>query len=49
MAAKKFKMAAAELKIGQNSPTHTLKLKFEAEVLADCVFLAYNEEGSIQI
>ena len=38
MAAQKFKMAAAELKIGQNSPMHTLKLKFEAVVLADCMF-----------
>ena len=45
MAAKKFKMAAAELKIGQNSPMHTLKLKFEAVVLTDCMFLAYDEEG----
>ena len=27
-----FKMAATELKIGQNSPIHTLKLKFEAVV-----------------
>ena len=49
MAAKKFKMAAAELKIGQNSPMHTLKLKFEAVVLADCMYLAYDEEGGIQI
>ena len=49
MAAKKFKMAAAELKIGQNLPMHTQKLKFEAVVLADCTFLAYDEEGGIQI
>ena len=28
MAAKKFKMAATELKIGQNSPIHPLKIKF---------------------
>ena len=49
MAAKKFKMAAKELKIGQNSPMHTLKLKFEGVVLADCMFLAYDEEGGIQI
>ena len=27
-----FKLAATELKIGQNSPIHTLKLKFEAVV-----------------
>ena len=49
MAAKKFKMAATELRIGQNLPMHTLKLKFEAVVLIDCMFLTYNEEGGIQI
>ena len=49
MAAKKFKMAATELKIGQNSPIHTLKLKFEAVVLTDCIFLVHNEEGGIPI
>ena len=49
MAAKKFKMATAELKIGQNSPIYTLKLKFEAVVLVDCIYLAYNEEGGFQI
>ena len=38
---KKFKMAATELKIGQNSPIHTLKLKFEAVILTDCIFLVY--------
>ena len=45
----KFKMAATELKIGQNSPIHTLKLKFEAVVLIDCMYFAYNEEGGIKI
>ena len=49
MAAKKIKMASTELKIGQNSPIHTLKLKFEAVVLIDCMYLAYNEEGGILI
>ena len=48
MKAKKFKMAAAELKIGQNSPMHTLKLKFEAVILADRMFLAYDEEEGIR-
>ena len=42
-------MAAIQLKIGQNSPMHTLKLKFEAVVLIDCMFLAYDEDGGIQI
>ena len=37
MAAKKLKMAATELEIGQNSPMHTLKLKLEAVVLTDCM------------
>ena len=46
MAAKKFKMAPAELR---NSPIYTLKLKFEAVVLIDWMYLAYNEEGGIQI
>ena len=45
----KFKMAATELKIGQNSPMHTLKLKFEAVVLTDCMFLACNEQAGIPI
>ena len=49
MAAKKFKMAATELKIGQNLPMHTLKLKFEAAVLTDCLFLACNEQVGIPI
>ena len=49
MAAKKFKMADTELKIGQNSPMHTLKLKFEAVVLTDCLFLAFNEQAGIPI
>ena len=31
-------MAAKELKIGQHSPIHTLKLKFEAIVFIDCMF-----------
>ena len=31
-------MAAKELKIGQHSPIHTLKLKFEAVVFIDCMF-----------
>ena len=35
-------MAATELKIGQNSAIDTLKLKFEAKVFIDCMFLAYN-------
>ena len=53
--AEQFKMAAKSLNgcqkltIGQNSPTHTQKLKFEAEVLIDCMFSAYNVEGCIQI
>ena len=42
-------MAAAQLKIGQNSPMGILKLKFEAVILADCMFLAYDEEEGIQI
>ena len=42
-------MAATELKIGQNSPIQTLKLKFEAVVLIDCVFYEYNVEGFIQV
>ena len=37
------------LYIGQNSPIHTLKLKYEAVVLADCMYLACNEEGGTQI
>ena len=45
----KFKMAATELKIGQNSPMRTLKLKFEAVVLTDCLFLACNEQVGIPI
>ena len=49
MAAKKFKMAATKLRIGQNSPMHTLKLKFEAVVLTYFMFLAYNEEGVIKM
>ena len=49
MATKKFKMAATVLRNGQNSPMHTLKLKLEAVVLIDCMFLTYNEEGGIQI
>ena len=49
MAAKKLKMSAAELKNGQNSPIHTPKLKFEAVVLIDCMYLSSNEEGGIQI
>ena len=49
MAAKKFKMAATELKIGQNSPMHTLKLKFEAVFLTDCMFLACNKQAGIPI
>ena len=48
MAANKFKISATELKIGQNSPMHTLKLKFEAVIVIDCIFLTYNEEGGIQ-
>ena len=44
-----FKMAATELRIGQNSPMHTLKLTFEAVVLTDCMFLAYNEKRGIQV
>ena len=31
-------MAATELKIGQNSPMHTLKLKFKVVVFIDCMF-----------
>ena len=42
-------MAAAELKTGQSSPIQTLKLKFEAVVLIDCMFYAYNVEGCIQV
>ena len=34
----KFKMAARELEIGQNSPIHILKLKFEGVVPIDCMF-----------
>ena len=49
MAAKKFTMAATELKIGQNSPMHTLKLKFEVVVLTHCMFLACNEQAGIPI
>ena len=49
MAATKLKIATPELKIRQNSPMHTLKLKCEAVVLTDCMFLAYDEEGGIQI
>ena len=49
MAAKKFKMAATELKIGQSSPMHTVKLKLEAVVLNDCMFLACNEQAGISI
>ena len=49
MAAKKFKIAATELKIGQNSPIHTPKLKFEAVVLTDCIFLVHNEKEGIPI
>ena len=45
----KFKMAATELKTGQSSPIQTLKLKFEAVVLIDCMFYAYNVEGCIQV
>ena len=41
-------MAATVLKIEQNSPKKTLKLKFEAVVLIDCMFYAYNAEGCIQ-
>ena len=49
MAAKKLKMAATELKIGQNSPMRTLKLKFEAVVLTECLYLACNEQTGIPI
>ena len=42
-------MAATELKTGQSSPIQTLKLKFEAVVLIDCMFYAYNVEGCIQV
>ena len=49
MAAKKFKMAATELKSGENSPMHTLKLKFEAVVLTDSLFLACKEQAGIPI
>ena len=41
-------MAATELKIGQNSPIQTLKLKFEAVVLIDCMFYAYNVKDLFQ-
>ena len=49
MATNNFKMAATELKIGQNSPMHTLKLKFEAVILTDCIILACNEQAGIPI
>ena len=42
-------MAATEIKIGQNPPIHTLKLKYEAVILTDCIFLVYNEEGGVPI
>ena len=45
----KIKMAATELKIGQNSPIHTLKIKFKAVVLTDCMSLACNEQAGIPI
>ena len=40
-------MATAELQIGENTPIHTLKLKFEAAVLIDCMFYSHNVEECI--
>ena len=49
MAAKSSKWLPQSLKLGKIRQIQTLKLKFEAVVLIDCMFYAYNVEGCIQV